>query len=203
LPARELVDVIIQKLHELMPDFKADLVNKLMQKQAGRDRGCLMAVLEPHDAAQIVDWSSKNIDPENFALSGIEHMPHVTIRYGFKPGFDPDRLKKVLADFGPVRLSLKSVDRFRGVEDGNTDCLLVKVESEDLKRLRSIVDEKFDKSLDTGKPFKPHLTLAYIQPGTCKKLDGHDVFSDNIYVIRSLVFSLPEAKEKMEIPLEK
>lgn len=202
LPTSELVDVILAKLQEQMPDFKGELLNAL-QKSAARDYGCLMATLPAHQAVPIVKWCNDNFKPEDVAISGIEQMPHVTIRFGFKPGFDIERLKKLLKDQPPVSFTLKEITRFKGVEGGNADCIVVEVDSPDLVALRKKIDDTIKAGLEkpTYASYKPHLTLAYVKPGACKNLTGHAWFDGNTYVLRSLMFSTPGSKAKIEIPL--
>lgn len=205
LPTSDIVDVIIAKLHEAMPQFNAEMLTKLSAaKQAARDAGCLMAVLPPHQAAPIVKWTSDNFDAEDIALTGIEQMPHVTIRYGFPAGFDVDKLKKVLKGQGPITFTLREIVRFEGVEGGNADCLVVEVESADLENLRKEIDDQLGDEINkpTYKGFKPHLTLAYVKPGAGKDNEGHSYFAGNTYVLDSLVFSTAGSKEKIELKLD-
>lgn len=205
LTTGEIVDVIIAKLHEALPNFNADLLNRLMiEKQAAGAAGCLMAVLPPHQAVPVVKWSTDNFKPEDVAITGIEQMPHVTVRYGFPAGFDIDRLKKILKDQGPISFTLRDIIRFEGVEGGNADCLVVEVESPDLEALRKKIDDTLGDVLNkpTYKGYKPHLTLAYIKPGACKDIEGHAQFAGNTYVLNSLLFSTAGSKEKTELKLK-
>ena len=205
LPTGELVDVILAELKKAMPNASPGMMEQMMQfKEAARESGCLMAVIRPSEAAPIVNWTTETIKPEDLTVQGIEPMPHVTIRYGFRPGTDVDRLKELLGRTGPVRLTLKEIARFEGVEGGTADCVVVEVESEDLRRLRSEVDSEFSDSLDesTYKEYKPHMTLAYVRLGACKDLVGHAWFSGGTYVLKELTYSTPGAKEKIAISLK-
>lgn len=207
LPTSDLVDVILVKLQEAMPNFNPEMMQQMMRSKAAAhtsSAGCLMAVLTPECAASIVDWADSNIPKDELTISGLEHYSHVTLRYGFKPGTSVAKLKKFLSKQPAVRFTLQEVSRFKGVEDGKSDCLLVKVESEDLERLRKAVDEEFSDNLEasTHKGYKPHLTLAYVRPGSCKKIDGHMRFHGETYVLKTLVYSSPGSKVKTEISLD-
>lgn len=205
LPTADLVDVILKRLQEAMPNFKPELMAKLMQaKEAAKSSGCLMAVLRPTEAAPIVNWTTETIDADDLSGQGIEAMPHVTVRYGFRPEADVERLKEILSECSPVRFTLKEIRRFEKVNGGTEDCVVVEVESDDLTRLRKEIDDQFSDSLDepTYKTFKPHLSLAYVRPGACKDLVGHAWFSGGTYVLKELVYSTPGSKEKITIPLK-
>lgn len=204
LPTSELVDVLLQRLRESMPNFKPELLAQMMDmKSAGRESGCLMAVLRPDEAVPIVNWSKENIPPGDLSVLGIEHMPHVTVRYGFRQGTDIARLRELLAQQAPIRFTLGDIKKFEGVEGGTSDCLVVGVVSEDLQALRKLLDVERSEDLDTPtySEYRPHLTLAYVRPGACADLVGHAWFSGGTYVCSELVFSTPGSKEKIALKL--
>lgn len=205
LPTGDMVDVILKKLQEAMPNFKPELMARLMQaKEAAKASGCLMAVIRPTEAAPVVNWTTETLAAEDLSGQGVETMPHVTVRFGFRPEADVERLKEILSEFAPVRFTLKEIKRFEGVNGGTEDCVVVEVESEDLQRLRKEIDSQFSDSLDepTHKEYKPHMTLAYVRSGACKDLVGHAWFSGGTYVLKELVYSTPGSKEKIQIPLK-
>lgn len=178
------------------------LASAWREKQAGVGKdGCLMAVLAPADAATIVAWAQKNIKAEDLADEGIEHESHATIRFGFKPSLDVEALKKFLKDNGSIKLTLGKVERFEGVSGGTADAMVVKVTSPDLIELRGLIDEEFvdDLKKPTHAGYRPHLTLGYVKPGKCKKLDGHARFDGHTYVLNDLVYSSANSKEKTKI----
>jgi 2'-5' RNA ligase len=208
LPEDQIVDAILKEMQALMPDMNKEMLAQLVsshRKQAAQaSLGCLMAVLAPHDAATILKWSNAQFKPEDLAADGIEHMPHVTCRYGFKSGFKADRLTKPLKDFGPVRFTLRKTDRFEGVFGKKADAIIVKVDSPDLVRLNKLIEDTFESSLDNSvkRQYKPHLTLAYVKPGAKKGLDGHAIFFGDTYVLSKLMFKSAGSKTYTEVSLE-
>lgn len=207
LPTDQLVNRITEALHQQMPGMDPEMLGMSLEQEksaAEGNLGCLMAVLEPADAAPIIAWSQDNIEADKLTGEGIEHSPHVTCRFGFKTSLSISALKKFLKGYGAVQFTLGNIIRFAGAWDGKADCLVVKVESPDLVALRKKLDKEFDADLEapTFKKFEPHLTLGYIEPGACKGLEGHARFSDQTYIIKKLVYSSPGSKKKTEINLE-
>jgi 2'-5' RNA ligase len=203
----QLVDAILKEMQALMPDMNKEMLAQLVSshhKESATSLGCLMAVLTPNAAAKILSWSEAQIKPQDLTLDGIEQMPHVTCKYGFKAGFRADRLNKSLKDFGPVQFTLGKVDRFEGVHDKKADAIIVKVDSPDLVRLNRMIEDKFASDLDTSvkRQYKPHLTLAYVLPGARKSLDGHAIFFGDTYVLSKLMFKSAGSKTYTDIPLE-
>lgn len=209
LPEDQIVDAILREMKVLMPDMNKELLAKLVSSHRSKEAaqaslGCLMAVLTPSDAAKIVSWSEEKIKHDDLAMDGIEHMPHVTVKYGFKAGFRADRLNKPLKDFGPVRFTLRKVDRFEGVHDKKADAIIVKVDSPDLVRLNKLIEDTFEANLDNTvkRAYTPHLTLAYVQPGARKAIDGHAIFFGDTYVLSKLMFKSAGSKALTEVSLE-
>ncbi len=201
----QLVEAIMRAMQEMMPGFDKEMLGDLIssKKEASPSLGCLMAVLDPIEAVSILDWSKEHFKPADLALDGIEQMPHATCLYGFKPGFNVARLEKLLAKFGPVHFTFKEIKRFADVQDGKADAVVVALDSPDLVRLNTLLEEKFGYWLDGSrkKPYKPHLTLAYVKPGAVKSLDGHAWFSGGTYLLKKLVFKTAGGKRRIDMPL--
>jgi len=49
--------------------------------------------------------------------------------------------------------------------------------------------------------YQPHLTLAYINKGTHKELDGHQYFKNKNFSVSSLLYSSPERTMRKNINL--
>lgn len=204
-PSEELVSMIMGELHKLMPHVNSDLLQQGVgqNKEAQAKRGCLMAYLTPADAAPIVSWIEENFDADDLdPEKGIEHESHATIRYGFDEKLDLDDLKAWAKKQSPIRFTLGKVIRFKGVYGGVADCLVVEVDSADLVAANKSINKEFDSVLDPeNRAYQPHLSLAYVKPGTATDIDGHANFEHATYVIKQLVYSMVGSKEKVIIPL--
>jgi len=163
-----------------------------------------MAVLPPADAVPIVSWAREHIRPEQLAPDGFDAAPHVTVLYGFQPQIGEDRGQAALLEWGwpQLRFTLGPVSRFNTSPEH--DVLKVDVKwAEDLKSLNRFLVERFAGELTQTYPdYCPHMTLAYVRKGEAPELDGHAEFDGNTYVLRDLIYSLPESKRKFPLRLE-
>lgn len=151
--------------------------------------GCLMAMLPSLDA-DAPAWAAHNVPASELAADGVETEPHVTILYGFGLGFDSGRLAQVLARRLPPVLTLGAVSRF---ECDDYDVLKVDVDSVDLENLHKLLAGRFAADVTPSKwPYRPHLTLAYVQKGACRHLDGDRVFDGRSVAVTQALYSLPD-----------
>jgi 2'-5' RNA ligase len=96
-------------------------------------------------------------------------------------------LKEVLQKYSEIRLGLREIRRFRSDKH---HVLHLRVVSDDLRRLNRELRERFP--ITTTYPdYQPHLTLAYVQPGTHLRLDGSRAFQDTAVTADRLVYSAP------------
>lgn len=159
--------------------------------------GCLMAMIPALQQATS-KWSDK-LAEGSLAEDGVETEPHVTVLYGFALGFDTSRLARFLKDNGSAKLVLGSISRF---ECPDYDVLKVDVESPALERLHGELAEEFNAEVTPSKhAYHPHLTLAYIQKGTNKELDGDDSFDGLTFTVSQLLYSLPDKQGRTFVDL--
>lgn len=187
-------------MKRLLEQRPARAVNRFLT-EAGF--GCLMAVLPTADAAPILSWSHEMIRPEDLAGDGFENSVHVTVLYGFNPGVSAADVQAVLKMWGrpELRFTLGPIARFDTSLEHDVLKCDVKFDA-DLRELNTLLVQQFaGKLTQTFPDYKPHCTLAYLRKGACPSLNGHAQWEDSTYVLKSLVFSLPESTSKFALPL--
>lgn len=166
-------------------------------------QGCLMAVLPPADAAPIVSWVHELIKPEDLAGDGYEASPHVTVLYGFNAGVTALEVQAAVREWGrpELRFTLGPVSRFDTSPEYDVIKCDVKFDA-DLRELNTFLVQRFaGKLTQTFPDYHAHLTLAYVKKGAYQSLNGHAKWDDATYVLKTLVFSLPESTSKFPVEL--
>lgn len=152
------------------------------------------AALQKKAANKIHDADLKEVDGTT-----REDRPHVTVKYGLHTD-DADELRQVLADEGPIKLTIGKMSIFPAKEGTDYDVVKMDVDSPDLHRLNA----KISKSLpvtDTHPEYKPHVTLAYVKPGAGAKYVGKEnALTGKEITVDKILFSSKSGKE-IQIPL--
>jgi hypothetical protein len=174
-----------------------------IEKVAAEGKGCLMLKLPLADAVRTVEWAQEQIPEADLAGDGLERDSHVTVLYGFAPKVSYKAVEPLLPD-ERIQFKLGRIRRFEANERRpESDVLVVEVESEDLKKLHTKIRDEMGEDVQLSYPdYTPHLTLAYVKPGSCKGLDGHAYFDGKIYLCDTLVFSSAGRKRKMTLKIK-
>jgi len=134
-----------------------------------RPYSCLMLPL-PNDLADDVRrYAVTMIDKEDLAEKGIEADPHVTVAYGLETD-DVRQIEHIAAQEGPVPLWMIGLSLFSSPEH---DVLKIEVQSAALNRLRTAVLSAIPNT-QTYDEYVPHVTVAYLKPGTGEKYVNAD-----------------------------
>jgi len=133
------------------------------------DKGCLMAnILKPYQK-MLVDFGKQLVKDDDLYIVGDEYgrekETHVTILYGFVPELNELQIRKILQGVEPFTITLTGIDTFKNEEEG-FDVVKFTVESSVLRQLNERA-KKYPNQNDFPN-YSPHLTIAYVKPGTFK-----------------------------------
>ncbi len=182
-------------------DTEADGLDSRNALQAGgadSKYGCLMAML-PEDTSKLaVDWAKANVDPKTLVADGIETEPHVTVFYGFDAGFNTNQLADIVNGAGKINLKVGRLSRF---ECPDYDVLKWTVKSPKLEAMNEDIGDQFADSVTPSQhDYNPHITVAYVQKGSNKNLDGQ-AFGESVVPVQSLLYSEPNKTNRVSLPL--
>lgn len=132
------------------------------QSEAGQALAGLRAKIASEDLAGNVNGTE----------GGLETQPHVTVRYGVK-GDDVEGIKRFLESQKPFEASLGATHTFPASEhsDGAVP-VVAPVESPELHRINSEIEEHGEFAASSFPEYKPHATVAYVKPGAAEKYVG-------------------------------
>lgn len=122
---------------------------------------------------------------------GMETEPHITVLYGIHDQ-DVDSVKEQLGDLSPCDYQLKGLSLF---ENDKFDVLKCTVDSADLRAMNKRCTDNLEYT-NNYPDYVPHLTVAYVKPGTGKKYTK--IKSDGFNVDRSsnkYIFSTKDSKK--------
>jgi hypothetical protein len=152
----------------------------------------------------LIQWGRLNI-PED-ALhqdenggKGLERESHVTVKYGLLAREVPPELKAIAKETSPFVVVMGKVSLFTTSPD--YDVVKLDVESPALRRLNQQVSHAVAHE-DTHPTYNPHVTIAYVEKGTCDHLEGEDPFkSDDLpreFIASGMTYRGPGADDDPE-----
>lgn len=157
------------------------------------DYGCLMGYpFTTEDKRIIASFIKQNIPETVLVEEGHETDSHVTVLYGFHldiPVKEIYKASKYFMDGEQLSLSLGNISRF---ENEAYDVIKVDIESDDLVAFNAFLREEFENRVDVTFPiYHPHITLAYVQKGACRDLDGKKIdLKNNEFYFDDLIYSI-------------
>jgi len=141
------------------------------QKMEEELYGCIM--MEPN---KINGWKKNHLDgieekdiykPLDDSY-GLEEIPHITVLYGINEDeVDPSVIVDMIEQkMKPITVEISEIDVF---ENEEYDVVKYNVPvTEELKKYREMFLNSFENT-QTFHGYKPHITIAYVKPGTGKK----------------------------------
>lgn len=132
------------------------------------------SILAPDEVADfIMEWGRLNIPDDALAEDGREDHPHVTVKYGLTTRDLPPELSEIAKTTKPFPIFMGVISLF--TTNPKHDVVKIDVESPVLRALNKRISDAIPHE-DTYPTYHPHLTVAYVQKGTCDHLDGDDPF---------------------------
>jgi 2'-5' RNA ligase len=154
-----------------------------------------VAVNFPNSFSQkVITWGKDNIPNEDIfsedESKGRENDIHITVKYGLHTS-SPDEVIELMKDEKSIKIKIGKVDLFEGDEN---DVVIIKIESEDLKRLNGKISDNCD-CTDTHPIYSPHCTIAYVKKGKASKYKGNSDFEGQEFTFNSVVFNSKDEKQ--------
>lgn len=147
----------------------------------------------------LIEWGRLNIPDDVLHMDedggkGREREPHITVKYGLKVQELPAELKAVVEETPPFTVFMGKVSLFANSPE--YDVVKIDVESPALRQLNQRVSNVVPHD-DTYPQYHPHITLAYVEKGSCRHLEGDDPFKEDElpreFLASGLQFSGPGA----------
>ncbi len=191
--------------------FYDDMVESLVEKltesivparllREGYDYSCVMADA-PDEVAKIVrTWGEMNISDdvlfidEKDSTKGRETESHVTVKYGLVDSNPSEELLRIIQETPPFEITLGKVSLFK---NDKFDVVKIGVDGKGLRALNARISKLPNE--DKHPNYTPHMTIAYVQKGSCDDLEGKEVFTDDVshrdddepltFTVKSVVFA--------------
>jgi 2'-5' RNA ligase len=170
--------------------------------QADYDYASTQVNLDAATAKKLMDWGKENIPDDDLydedGTQGREDKPHITILYGLVED-DPQPVIDLLQGKSAPKATLGKVSLFSKDE---YDVVKVEVKSEDLAAFQKILWDGVEHESDYP-DYKPHATIAYVQPGSGSRHSGSTDFEGMELTFDTVIFSpSDDDAERTSIPLK-
>ena len=167
---------------------------QFIKESSGQHKwGCVMIEFPISNWNEITSMISPNdvYEEPGDTTHGIEDTPHVTILYGLHPEVTDENVKEVFDNFkGKIIVEVEGIDIF---ENPKFDVVKFNVKKTD--SLQYLHDElsKFPNSNEYP-DYKPHITVAYVKPGTGKKYVNPE-YKYKVQNVDKVVYSKPSGEK--------
>jgi len=167
------------------PPGKGDRIEKKVEEKLFK-YSSTQVNLDPGWQDRIKRFAGATIAPEDLAGKGMEVEPHITVRWGLHTE-DAGIVRKAIGTEAPIRVTFGKTGIFPPSEssDGN-EVVYLEVNSPDLEALNAKLGKL--PSTETHE-YKPHVTLAYVKPGTGQKYAGKIDFEGMTTRIGTVTFA--------------
>lgn len=152
------------------------------KKVTAYNRDIAMFDVPPNLADAVLEMGNE-IDPADLHDFGLETRPHITVLYGLCTY--PANLAGLLRDMAPVKVKFGETSLFQKPE---FDVVKIEiVDSPELTNLHKILLANFPCDQDYPE-YNPHVTIAYVKPGTGQKYVGENALTGTETTLYHLVY---------------
>jgi len=153
---------------------------------------------ESSEAGKALDAARARISPNDLAGQGKEvEGNHVTVRYGIK-GEDYEGIKKFLSQQAPFEASLGKTQKFPPSEHSDGAAVIIApVQSPELYRINAEIQKHGDFAESSFPEYKPHATVAYVDPAKAARYVGMEVTNGKKFTIDSVTISKKDGTQEV------
>jgi 2'-5' RNA ligase len=176
-----------------------EFVNRLKEKKGDSySKGCVMAYLDSLQP-QMKELQSKISEEDIYTEEGdrtfgFEDEPHVTLLYGIHSDeVSDDEVMKIMEEMNwKQMINIGHIGLF---ENEKYDVLKLEASADWLREANKALCEKLPYSTDFP-DYNPHVTVAYLKPGTGKRVVEELGSFDVETAPDKIVYSLPNGEKK-------
>src|SRR5208282_539932 len=152
------------------------------------------------EASKALDVARSRISDADLAGKGKdigEGGNHVTVRYGIK-GDDTEGIKNFIRSQAPFEASLGKTEKFPVNEHTEgTAPIIAPIEAPELHRLNAEMEKHGDFNEPSFKEYRPHATVAYVDPAKADRYVGMDVTAGKKFTVSEIAISKQDGSQEI------
>jgi len=151
------------------------------------------------EAGQALTAARSRISDSDLAGKGKDiDGNHVTVRYGLKEGSNIDAVREFLSQQAPFEASLGPTDKFPPSQSSDgAAVIMAPIEADELHRLNAEIEKHGDFAPSNFPEYKPHATVAYVQPDKASRYVGMNVTQGKKFTVDQIAITDREGKQEM------
>lgn len=157
------------------------MATTLLEDKGPHKFSCVYIKIPAVIGDKVVAWGKQQISNDVLFVDedggmGREEEQHVTVKYGLHDSMPSDELLNIFASTAPFNAQIEPISLFRNEK---YDVVKMGVSSPQLREFNRRVSTECP-CTDTFPDYNPHITLAYVKPGTCDRLEGTSPFDNPV-----------------------